>query len=111
MFFNLMFTIMKRSIAAIVVCIAFSFHGCQEAKVELKTPISEKESYKIIGQEIPFDTGMEWIEYYKLAEYNKKKNLDAGRIEVFSSYNVSASEITTMMQSTPDFTGIAFHYG
>jgi hypothetical protein len=54
---------------------------------------------------------MEWIEYYKLTEYNKKKNTNAGRIEVLSSYNVSATEITTMMQSTPDFTGIAFHYG
>ena len=97
---------MKRSIVGIVVCCALSFHACQEVKEDLKSPASEKDTYTRIGEEIPFETGMEWIEYY-----NKKKNIDGGKLEVVSSYNVLASEVTALLQSTPDNIGIAFHYG
>lgn len=99
---------MKRSIVAIVVCVAFA---CQEVKEDFKTSMSEIDSYKRIGQEIPFETGMEWIEYYRLTEYHKKKNAGNAKLESESSYNVLASALTALLQSTPNLIGIAFHYG
>lgn len=96
---------MNRFIIVTAACVAFSFTGCQDAKEDLNNPLSEKDHYKTIGEEIPFDTGMEWIEYYR------KKRYDEGRTQTASPYFVSKPLMETLIESTPDFTGIAFHYG
>lgn len=96
---------MNRFIIVTAACVALSFAGCQDTKEELSNPLSESDHYKTIGEEIPFDTGMEWIEYYR------KKRYDEGRIQTSSPYYVPASQMEILIGSTPDFTGVAFHHG
>jgi len=95
---------MKRIIFLSAFGFALGLMGCEDTKENLKTPVSEKEHYKTIGEEIPFETGMEWIEHYE-------KTSDQGRIKNLSPYNVPASELNAMLTSVPDLTGVAFHYG
>jgi hypothetical protein len=102
---------MKRSIVAMGAFLAVLSIACQDTKEDLKGPLSQTEFHKTIGEEIPFETGMEWIEYYKWREYNKNKSLYPGRIQTFPSYNVSAAELDRSLQSTTALTGVALHHG
>ena len=103
---------MKRSIVGTTLCVALSFLGCQEMKEDGQQPLSEKEFYKTIGEEIPFETAMEWIEYYRLTEYNKQsQSPDQGRTEILAAQAVSASQMNALLGSTEDLVGVAFHYG
>jgi hypothetical protein len=96
---------MKRFIIVSALCVTFAFLGCQETKEDVKIPISDKDLYKKIGEEIPFETGMEWIALYQ------GKNNAQGRIESDSSFNVPSAEMNQLLQSVSDLTGVAFHYG
>ena len=96
---------MKRFIIVSALCVTFAFLGCQETKEDERIPISEKDLYKKIGEEIPFETGMEWIALYQ------GKNNAQGRSESDSSYNVPSAEMNQLLQSVSDLTGVAFHYG
>ncbi len=95
---------MNRLILAFALTVAFSFMTCQEAKEDLKSPVVEKEFYKTVGEEIPFETGMEWIAYYK------EKNPGQGRTELLSDYSVSSEQLTAALASVPDLVGVAFHH-
>ena len=44
---------------------AVALVSCQETKEEMNQPLAEKEYYKTIGEQIPLETGMEWIEITK----------------------------------------------
>jgi hypothetical protein len=96
---------MKKSIIAALLILMGAFLSCHEPKEDLKDPQSVKEFYKTIGEEIPFETGMEWIENYK------KIRSSSGRTEILSDYIVSASQMNALLGSTADLTGVAFHYG
>jgi hypothetical protein len=102
--------IMKRSIVVTGVCLALAFYACQENREDLRGPVAKRDFYKTVGEQIPFETGMEWIEYYKWTEYNKNAKLQPGRIQSPASYNVPAAELTRMLQSTADLIGVALHY-
>ena len=103
---------MKRSIVGTTLCVVLSFLGCHEMKEDEQQPLSEKEYYKTIGEEIPFETAMEWIEYYRLTEYNKQsRSPEQGRTEVVSAYAVSSTQMNALLGSTEDLIGVAFHYG
>jgi hypothetical protein len=69
----------------------------------MSTPRSEKDVYKTIGEQIPFETGMQWIDLYR------SENSDQGRLDLLP-YHISASQLDSMIQSTEDLTGIAFHH-
>lgn len=88
----------------IATCFAMSLLACQDTKDDLTVPSSRDEYYKSIGQQIPFETGMRWIDVYN--EKNKKTGRDNS-----SGYSIPASKIEEMLQSVPDLTGVAFHYG
>lgn len=77
---------------------------CQETKEDLKKPISEKDIYKTIGEEIPFESGMEWIRYFQ----NQNKS-GQGKTELISSYVVSHDQMAEMLELA-DLVGVAFHY-
>ncbi len=94
---------MKGSIVLTSLCLAFCLVSCQESREDLKTP-SVKEFYKTIGEEIPFETGMEWIDNYQ-------KKISGGRTEILYNYYVSASEMRAVLGSSSDLVGVAFHWG
>lgn len=96
---------MHRFVVVFAVSVTLFVTGCQETKEELQNPLSEKDIYKTIGEEIPFETGMEWIEYYR------KKIFEQGRTETSASYQISATQMNTILQSADELVGVAFHYG
>ena len=96
---------MKRFIVVSALCVTFAFLGCQETKEDEKIPLAEKDLYKKIGEEIPFETGMEWIALYQ------GKNNAQGRTESDSGYHVPSAEMNQLLESVSDLTGVAFHYG
>ena len=65
---------MKRLIVASVVLLSVALSGCQDSKDEAQ-PLSEKDFYKTIGEEIPVETAIKWMELYR-----KEKSVQ-GRLE------------------------------
>jgi hypothetical protein len=84
--------------------LALSMVTCQETRDELNKPITEKDIYKTIGEEIPFETGMQWIKYYQDQQSGQ------GRTELLSSYIVSSEQMQEMEASVTDLVGVAFHH-
>ncbi|MGC1240792.1 MAG: hypothetical protein WA874_04345 [Chryseosolibacter sp.] len=78
--------------------------GCQDTK-DVPSPLSEKDHYKLIGEEIPFETAMAWLDFHK------KSNAAQGRTEEAANFSVSAEKMQALLSSTEDLTGVAFHYG
>ena len=78
--------------------------GCQDAK-DTPSPLSEKDHYKLIGEEIPFETAMAWLDFHE------KSRAAQGRTEEVADFGVSKEKIQAVIASTADLTGIAFHYG
>ena len=95
---------MNRSFLVISVCAALSFAGCQETKDEVKSPLTQQDLYKAIGEEIPFETGMAWIDFHKRKESTK------GRMESLPLCKIPAGNVKAMVSSVNDLVGIAFHY-
>lgn len=95
---------MKCSTVVMTMGFALSLLACQETKEDLKNPVSEKEIYKTIGEEIPFETGMKWIEFYQ------EKNSNQGREKILFDYMVSNVQMDTLLHSVTDLVGVAFHY-
>jgi hypothetical protein len=89
-------------LAAIIV--AFSLASCQDTKQDLRDPLSEKDVYKTIGEQIPFETGMEWIEFYN------KNRYEQARLDLSSSFNVPAPQMESLLKSVTGLVGVAFHY-
>jgi len=96
---------MKKSVVVTIAIILGAFVSCHEPKEALNSPQSEKEFYKTIGEEIPFEMGMEWIEYYQ------RHSATSGRTELLDNYQVSATQMNELLASTADLVGVAFHYG
>lgn len=94
---------MKSLIVAISLSVCLL--ACQDSKEELKSPASNKQDfYKNVGEKIPMETAMEWIELYK-----KTRN-SAGRVEEEPAFIIAASEMDAMLKSVDGLTGVAFHY-
>ena len=90
--------------SAIAIVAALSFLSCHELREDVADPLSEKDVYRTIGEEIPFETAMEWIEFYKKESYHQ------GRVASVSSYHVPAAQLETVLNSTTDLVGIALHH-
>jgi hypothetical protein len=95
---------MKTSIALAALLLAFSLPSCHETKEEIANPVAESEYYKTIGEQIPYETGMKWIAYYR------KQNNKQGRTES-TGYHVPATQLNALLGSVKDLTGVALHYG
>lgn len=89
--------------AVITLCIAILLTACQETKEDIKNPLSEKDIAKTVGEQIPFETGMEWISFHK------KRRLSA-RTDSALAFNVSASAMNLMLSSADGLVGVAFHH-
>ena len=95
---------MKSLFAFIFLFLAVSFLSCQDSRDDFKTN-SELDFYMTIGEEIPFQTGIDWIEFYKAQNNNN------GRANVLTGYSVSDSQLQALIGSVTGLVGIAFHYG
>ena len=93
---------MNRLNGAIAVCVAMLFATCQETKEEGTNPLSEKDIYRTIGEEIPFETAMHWIDF--------RNRSTASRVDSVGSSQVPASAMNAMLSSVDDLVGVAFHY-
>lgn len=95
---------MKSLIAFILLFLTVSFLGCQDSREDLKTK-SELDFYRTIGEEIPFQTGLDWIEFY-----HAQNNVNE-RTKLLTNYSVSESQLQALMGSVSELVGVAFHYG
>jgi len=96
---------MNRYFLVIIACAALFFAACQETKEDAKTPLTEKDLYRSIGEEIPFETGMAWIDFHKQRESSK------GRLDSLPTCEVTAEKVKAMLSSVDNLVGVAFHYG
>lgn len=94
---------MKRLIVASVVLLSVALSGCQDSK-EVAQPLSEKDFYKTIGEEIPIETAVKWMELYR------KERSAQGRLEDTPFYSVSADHMKAALTSADDLVGVAFHH-
>jgi hypothetical protein len=97
---------MKSIIVFIGLYLTLSLLSCQDNREEFKkVPSSDYLVYKNVGHEIPFETGMRWIDVYK-----EKKKAEGTRL-IDLGYGISDDNLQDLLQSVPNLTGVAFHYG
>ena len=95
---------MNRAICITALCVAFTLMSCHDSREDVKKTTVETEVYKTIGEEIPFETGLEWIRYHN------EKNSGQGRTELLSSFNVSSDKMNQLVASISNVVGMAFHH-
>ncbi len=95
---------MKNAHPITSVFLAMSLFTCQDSRDAVTSP-SETDFYKTVGEEIPFETGMQWIDYYQ------DQNNSSGRASLFENYEVSAGQVESILSSVSNVVGVAFHYG
>jgi hypothetical protein len=96
---------MKKFCAVLCLYVGMSLLACQDTRDDLKSSPPDITYYKSVGEQIPFETGMAWMEFYK-----KKNGQQAGRLGLFT-YQVPDEQLQAMLQSVSGLTGVAFHYG
>jgi hypothetical protein len=96
---------MKTFFVIIVMYVGLAILACQDTHDDLDNRLAEENAYKAVGKEIPFETGIRWMELYK------NKNSQTGRSNLLASYAISASETQSMLNSVTGVVGVAFHYG
>lgn len=94
---------MKRLMVVCAVLLSVALSGCQDSK-DVAQPLSEKDFYKTIGEEIPVETAIKWMELYR-----KERSLQ-GRLEGSPFYSVSADHLKAALTSADDLVGVAFHH-
>lgn len=96
---------MKNSFAGVAMFFLLALVACQDSKDDLKTSANSLSQYRQVGMQIPFDTGMEWIEYYK------KEKASQGRLGLsLADYTISDNQAEDMLESVTGLVGVAFHY-
>jgi hypothetical protein len=84
--------------------VALSFLGCQDSKEDAKTVQHDLDFYKNVGEQIAFETGMQWREFYE------RKNSEQGRLSL-SNFELSEAQLDALLGSVATLVGVAFHYG
>jgi len=101
---------MKSTIFSIALYLAVSLLACQDSRDEhLKNTAPDHAAYKAIGEQIPLETGMRWIETYKNSQQGRQKLL--GGLLDLNNYEISDTQMNAVLQSITGLTGVAFHYG
>lgn len=95
---------MKRVFFVAILYVGVALLSCQDSRETLSDSVPESASLKMVGERIPVETGMQWIDFYK------KKNEKEGRIGL-SPFHISDGQMETMLQSVDHLVGVAFHYG
>ena len=95
---------MKHTNLTSALFLTFALLSCQDTQ-DVPSPLSEKDHYKLIGEEIPFETAMAWMDFHE------KSRAAQGRTEEAADFSVSKEKMQALIASTTDLTGVAFHYG
>jgi hypothetical protein len=95
---------MRSIIVFIALYFVLSLLGCQDSKDDLRSVHPDHIAYKSIGQQIPYETGVQWIEAYQEMNNNKQ-----GRL-ISLEYQITASQLEALLQSVSNLVGVAFHY-
>lgn len=98
---------MRKLFVSIVTCVMMTLLACQDAK-ESDAPFNDISSYKKIGMQISYETGVRWIE-----TYNQKNNIQEDNISgrrVLSPYAISAGQLQAAIASVNSLVGVAFHH-
>jgi hypothetical protein len=96
---------MKKLLFFAIAYLGISLLGCQDGMDENQFLDRDLIHYRNIGEEIPVETGVRWIQAYRSREQK------AGRVELlFTNYSVSASKLEQLLTSVDGITGVAFHY-
>lgn len=95
---------MKNSIR-IALLLIMSLLACHDTSEDADTRKSSPTNidYKSIGEQIPMEVAMRWLELYKSKTtiHAKERN----------SFSVSKSALNLLIQSTPEAMGLVFHHG
>jgi hypothetical protein len=104
---------MRSTIFSISLYLTVSLLACQDSRDEnLKNVAPGHAAYKAIGEQIPTETGMRWIETYKGSSQAKLGlGLGLGGLLDLNDYEISDTQLQAAMQSVTGLTGMAFHYG
>lgn len=94
---------MNRFTSIVTVSIALMMTSCQERKEDINNPLSEKDIARTVGEQIPFETGMQWITFHQ-------KSLKTARLDSIVSFNVTSLGINRMLSSVNNLVGVAFHH-
>ncbi|HEU5145404.1 MAG TPA: hypothetical protein VFT90_01755 [Chryseosolibacter sp.] len=94
---------MKRFNVALALGVAMLFATCNETKEDASNPLSERDVYRTIGEEIPFETGMQWMDFYQ-------RGSTTGRLDSLGACKVPAYAMKAMLSSVENLVGVAFHY-
>src|SRR5689334_10544533 len=98
---------MRKLFVSIVTCVMMSLLACQETK-ESDAPFNDISSYKKIGMQISYETGVRWIETYN-QKNNIQENNTQGRL-MLSPYTISAGQLQAAVASVNSLVGVAFHH-
>jgi len=56
---------MKTYVLIVTLFMGLAFLACQDAKVDVQDIEKDLTYYKSVGEEIPFQTGLDWINFYR----------------------------------------------
>ena len=84
--------------------LALAITACQEAREDTASPLAESEWHKTIGEEIPYETGMNWVFRYRKSKSGQGRTESAG-------FQLPVAQLDSLLESADDLTGVAFHYG
>jgi hypothetical protein len=100
---------MRSLVVAIATFLALSVLSCQDTRVEDQKHETDVALYRNIGHQIPYETGVQWMEYYQQQQggvQGRKKLLGLGLF----SYTISGPQVEAMTASVSDLVGVAFHW-
>ncbi len=95
---------MKQTISFIAIVLTVFLLACQDGKDEVQKNISDFSYYRSIGEQIPNETGLRWLQLFKDRNH-------VGSRTSLSGYSVTRDQLTSLMASAGALTGIAFSHG
>ncbi len=93
---------MKKHLSFIAILIAFSLMACQDAKVNVQDIEKDLTYFRNVGEVIPFETGMEWRDYFRQKNH--------ARTEFLGEYTISSAQAAALIGSVSTLAGVAFHH-
>jgi hypothetical protein len=107
---------MKNFVVFTALYLTLSLLSCEDSSNELKSPPSDNLIYKNVGQEIPFETGMRWIEIYKQQEDKNSREIGSPNsllglgLGLGLPNSLTDDNLEDLMECIPNIVGFAFHY-
>jgi hypothetical protein len=105
---------MKNFVVFTTLYITLSLLSCEDSTNELKSPPTDNLVYKNVGQQIPFETGIRWMEIYKQQEGKNSRAVGSPNsllgLGLSLPNSLTDDNLEDLMECIPDIVGFAFHY-